>query len=286
MDKKRILVAFAHPDDESFGLGGLIAKYVAEGVDVYYVCSTNGDVGTIPEHMQGKYRTIAELRLSELDCASAKLGFTEVIKWGYKDSGMMGSETSHDPNCSWYVWNHHPQEMIDRMVHEIRRIRPQVIITFNRYGAYGHPDHIAIQRVTTTAFQLAADPSYMSDDLPPYQPQKLYYTNIPKRALQIGILFLRLRGQNPRRIGVNKDIDVLAILENCEPNHAKINIRKYLKIWEEANACHASQGGGRRGILPFWLRQLLGGYQLLTRVYPKPLRDTIDEYDLFENVVL
>lgn len=286
MEKKRILIAFAHPDDESFGLGGLIAKYVADGVEVYYVCSTNGDVGTIPETMQGTYKTIAELRLSELDCASAKLGFTEVVKVGYKDSGMMGSDTSQDPNCSWYIWQNHPQQMIDRMVHEIRRIRPQVVITFNKYGAYGHPDHIAIQRATTEAFKLASDPNHMADDLPPYTPQKLYYTNIPKSTLQFGIFLMRLRGQDPRRIGVNKDIDVIAILENCEPNHTKINIRNYLKIWEEANACHASQGGGRRGILPFWLRKLLGGNQSLTRIYPQPARDKIDEYDLFEHVTL
>jgi LmbE family N-acetylglucosaminyl deacetylase len=286
MNKKRILVAFAHPDDESFGLGGLIAKYVADGVDVYYVCSTNGDVGTIPEHMQGQYNSIAELRLSELACASAKLGFTEVVKLGYKDSGMMGSDTSQDPNCSWYIWNNTPNIMIDRMVHEIRRIKPQVVITFNKYGAYGHPDHIAIQRATTQAFTLASDPNYMPDDLPPYTPQKLYYTNIPKRTLQLGIWLLRLRGQDPRRVGVNKDIDVLAILENCEPNHTKLNIRNYLKIWDEASACHVSQGGGRRGIVPFWLRKLLGGHQSLTRVYPHPTRDIIDEYDLFEHVTI
>ena len=286
MEKKRILIAFAHPDDESFGLGGLIAKYVADGVEVYYVCSTNGDVGTIPEAMQGNYNSIAELRLSELDCASAKLGFTEVVKVGYKDSGMMGSETSQDPNCSWYIWQNHPQQMIDRMVHEIRRIKPQVVITFNKYGAYGHPDHIAIQRATTEAFKLASDSNHMADDLPAYTPQKLYYTNIPKSTLQFGIFLMRLRRQDPRRVGVNKDIDVVSILENCEPNHTKINIRNYLKIWEEANACHASQGGGRRGILPFWLRKLLSGHQSLTRIYPQPTHDRIDEYDLFEHVTL
>ncbi|HRF94516.1 MAG TPA: PIG-L family deacetylase [Aggregatilineales bacterium] len=286
MEKKRILIAFAHPDDESFGLGGLISKYVADGVEVYYVCSTNGDVGTIPEEMQGKYGTIAELRLSELDCASAKLGFTEVVKVGYKDSGMMGSETSKDPSCSWYIWENTPKVMIDMMVHEIRRIRPQVVITFNKYGAYGHPDHIAIQRATTEAFTLASDSNYMPDDLPAYAPQKLYYTNIPKSSLQLGIFLMRLRGQNPRAVGTNKDIDVMAILENCEPSHTKINIAKYLKAWEDANACHASQGGGRRGILPFWLRKLLGGNQSLTRIHPKPAKDKIDEHDVFQNVKL
>ncbi len=286
MEKKRMLIAFAHPDDESFGLGGLISKYVAAGVEVYYVCSTNGDVGTIPEAMQGKYGSIAELRLSELDCASAKLGFTEVIKVGYKDSGMMGSETSKDPSCSWYIWENSPKVMIDMMVHEIRRIKPHVVITFNKYGAYGHPDHIAIQRATTEAFALASDANYLPDDLPAYAPQKLYYTNIPKSTIQIGIFLMRLRGQNPRAVGTNKDIDIVAILENSEPSHTKVNIAKYLQAWQDANACHASQGGGRNGFLPLWLRKMLSGKQALTRIYPKPTKYKIDEHDLFQNVTL
>src|SRR5688572_14397687 len=79
MSDRRLLLVFAHPDDESFGMGGTIAKYVAQGVDVYYLCATNGDVGTIPDEMKGAYPTIKELRLAELDCASKKLGFKQVF---------------------------------------------------------------------------------------------------------------------------------------------------------------------------------------------------------------
>ncbi|PJF22922.1 MAG: GlcNAc-PI de-N-acetylase, partial [Phototrophicales bacterium] len=163
---RRILIAFAHPDDESFGLGGLIAKYVDDGAEVYLICTTNGDAGTIPPEMLNGYNSVAELRLSELQCAAQKLGLKEVFTFGYKDSGMMGAETNNDPQASWYVWQNNPDELIQRVVTVIRQINPQVVITFNRYGGYGHPDHIAIQRATEKAFFLAGDPSYMSGDLP------------------------------------------------------------------------------------------------------------------------
>ena len=75
----------------------------------------------------------------------------------YRDSGMMGSETSEDERCLWATWNREPESVTKRVVEVIREIRPQVVITFNKYGGYGHPDHIAIQRATTEAFKLAGD---------------------------------------------------------------------------------------------------------------------------------
>ena len=111
MGNRRLLISFAHPDDESFGLGGAISKWVADGVDVYLICATNGEVGTIPDEMKDRYSTIAELRLSELDCAAQKLGFCEVFKLGYKDSGMMGSDTTKDPASLWYQWNNNAEEV-------------------------------------------------------------------------------------------------------------------------------------------------------------------------------
>ncbi len=283
---KRLLIAYAHPDDESFGLGGLIAKYVAEGVEVYYVCATNGDVGTVsPEFMQG-YDDIKDLRLAELAKASEVLGFKHVYLLGYKDSGMMGAETNQDPSALWSVWHSRPEEVTRRMVDILREVRPHVVITFNRYGAYGHPDHIAIQQATHEAFTRAADPAYVTD-APPHQAQKLYHTNIPKASVRLGIWMMRLRGQDPRRIGRNKDIDIVAILENSEPIHTQIDIRDWYDKWDEASACHASQGGGGGfRIFPKSWRRTLTPYQQFTRVYPKPPFDKIDEHDMFEHVVI
>lgn len=281
MSNRRVLLSLAHPDDESFGYGGLISRYVAAGAEVYLICATNGDVGTVsPEKLNG-YSSVAELRLTELDCASAKLGFKQVFKLGYKDSGMMNSESSKDPICLWQA----PRDQVaGRVVEVIREIKPQVVITFNKYGGYGHPDHIAIQRATTDAFQLAGDPSYTTNGQAPYKPQKLYYSSIPVNYLRFLLLVMRLRGQDPRKVGRNKDIDFVAIMDNVEPTHTRIDIRDYLDAWDEASACHASQLGGGAPRFPKWVRRLFAGKQGLTRVHPAPSPSQGEENDLFSGV--
>lgn len=285
MSDRRVLIAYAHPDDESFGLGGVIPKLIDEGADVYLICATDGDVGTIPEEMQGQYESIRELRLAELDCAAEILRLAHVYKFGYRDSGMMGNEHNNDPNCLWYRWQQEPATVTRRVVEVMREIQPQVVITFNEYGGYGHPDHIAIQQATTQAFDLAGDDNYITEGLPPYQPQKLYYTSIPARMLKFALFTLRLRGKDPRRMGVNQDIDLQAIVEHISPIHTRLNIARYLRAWDEASACHKSQGGGRSiGRMPMWLRRLMSGTYGFTRVHPKPARDVVDEHDLFTNV--
>ena len=278
---KRLLLSFAHPDDESFGMGGTIARYVNEGVDVSLICATDGDVGTIPEDMQGQYDTIRELRLAELECASQKLGFSHVATFGYRDSGMMGSESNEDPKCLWYTWQHDPDHVVKQVVDVIRELKPQVVVTFNQYGGYGHPDHIAIQQATEKAFDLAGDPSYTASDKPPYQPQKLYYTGMPEMALRVMLFFMRLRGKDPRRMGVNKDIDFQAVVDNVEPIHARVDVSKYMDTWEEANACHRSQGGGLNSRFPRWLQKLFTSKQGYTRVRPSPNGSSSIEQDLF-----
>lgn len=87
MSNRRLLISLAHPDDESFGMGGLIARYVAEGIDVYYICATNGDVGTVSPEMLNGYSSIAELRLAELDCASEILALSRFSSWAIKTAG-------------------------------------------------------------------------------------------------------------------------------------------------------------------------------------------------------
>jgi LmbE family N-acetylglucosaminyl deacetylase len=280
---RRILLSFAHPDDESFGCGGMIARCVADGDDVYLICATNGDVGTVaPEKLQG-YNSIAELRLAELACASEVLGFKQVFTFGYRDSGMMHSETSLDPTSLWQA----PREAVARRVVEvIRDIRPQIVITFNKYGGYGHPDHIAIQRATEDAFHLAGKTDYETGQ-PAYQPQKLYYTSIPSRLLYLYLTIMRLRGQDPRKVGRNKDIDFIAILDNIEPTHTTIDIQDYLHIWDQSSECHASQLSGRAAPrLPMFLRKILSGKQGFTRVVPAPTTSRVDETDFFAGVVL
>jgi LmbE family N-acetylglucosaminyl deacetylase len=283
MAKRRFLISYAHPDDESFGNGGLIAKYVAEGVDVHLICATDGDAGTIPDEMKDEYDTVRELRLAELDCAAETLGIKQVHQFGYHDSGMMQNDQKDQPDALWYNWNNHPDQVLRQVVDVIREVKPQVILTFDRYGGYGHPDHIAIQQATTQAFDLAGDETYITDH-PPYQPQKLYYSGIPATMLRLGLWWMKLRGKDVRRMGVNKDIDFQAIVDHIEPKHTSVDISAYLEAWDEASACHKSQGGGRITNMPKWLRRILSGKQTFTRIFPKPARDVVDEDDLFAGV--
>ncbi len=286
MANRRLLISFAHPDDESFGLGAAIGKWVDEDVDVYLICATNGDVGTIPAELAHKFDTVAELRLSELECANKILKFKKIFTLGYRDSGMMGSETSKHPDSLWSQWENNPDRVLHDVTKVIREVRPHVIVTFNRYGGYGHPDHIAIQQATVKAFDCANDASYQTDGLAPYQAQKLYYSAFPKITLHMRIWNVRLQGQDPRRVGVNKDIDMVKILDHVEAVHTRIPIAKYVALWEEASACHVSQGGGRINRTPRWLRTILFGKQGFTRVYPKPSRDIVDEDSVFAGVIV
>ncbi|MEP7290595.1 MAG: PIG-L family deacetylase [Chloroflexota bacterium] len=277
---RRLLISYAHPDDESFGLGGLISRYVAEGVEVSLICATNGERGTVNPELLNGYDSIAALRLAELDCAAEKLKFKHVVKLGYKDSGMMGSEFCNDSEC---LWQAQVDDVTHLVVEVIRDLKPQVVVTFNEYGGYGHPDHIAIQRATSKAFPLAGDPSFITGQSP-YSPQKLYYSGISSRQVRAGIALTHFRGQDPRRLGRNKDFDLVAILDHVEPTHTTIDIRQYFAAWEAANACHASQLGGGGPRFPIWLRRVISPYQAFTRIYPKPARNQVDEHDFFENV--
>lgn len=282
---RRLLISYAHPDDESFGLGAAIPKWIDDGVDVYLICATNGDVGHVPVDLQGKYPSVAELRLSELNCARQYLKFKEVFMLGYRDSGMPGSETSVHPDSLWHQWQNHPQRVTRDVFEILLRVQPQVVITFNRYGGYGHPDHIAIQRATAGAFERLREYSADCNSSNGYRPQKLYYAAFPKLTLWMRILHARLRGQDPRRMGINEDVDVVRILDHIEPVHARIPIAPYLDVWERASRCHASQGGGRITRTSRLLRRLLYSTQGFTRAFPPPENDRVDEADLFANVV-
>ena len=283
MSNRRVLISLAHPDDESFGYGGLVSRYIVEGVDVYLIVSTNGDVGTVDPQFLEQHGSVSAVRLAELDCASEKLGFKQIFRLGYKDSGMMNSETSKDPACSWQAPR---EEMAQRVVDVIREVRPQVVLTFNKYGGYGHPDHIAIQRATTDAFTLAGDAHYEGSDLPPYQPQKLYYSSPSRFWLGWRIMRMIVNGQNPRRAGRNKDIDVVAIWEHIELTDALVDVSAYFDAWDEAALCHASQLSGGLGRPPMWFRRRFQARQGFTRIQPPSNGSRHKEVDLFDGVRL
>ena len=161
-----ILAVLAHPDDESFGMGGTLAHYARRGCDVYLVCATRGEAGEMdPEHLLG-FESIAEKRESELRCAAEHLGLKEVFFLPYRDSGMTGSPDNSNPQAQI---NAPLEEVAGRVVKFIRELKPDVVLTFDPIGGYRHPDHIHIHKATVMAFEHAADANFHPEAGSPFQ---------------------------------------------------------------------------------------------------------------------
>jgi N-acetyl-1-D-myo-inositol-2-amino-2-deoxy-alpha-D-glucopyranoside deacetylase len=278
-----MLVCLAHPDDETFGMGGTLALYARGGVQVHLVCATRGEVGDVDQELLQGFNSIAERRESELRCAAAILGLTGVHFLGYRDSGMPGTPDNHHPNA---LDAQPVNEVAAKVVHYMRLLRPQVVVTSDPIGGYKHPDHIAIHKATVLAFELAADHNYQTD-LPSFKVQKLYYQTMPKQFLRWAVRLAPLLRMDPHHFGRNRDIDLASLVEEGDfPTHARINCSSVREIRDEATACHASQLGGggmaQRGPVAF-LRRYFGLTETFMRAYPEPEKG-LRERDLFEGV--
>jgi LmbE family N-acetylglucosaminyl deacetylase len=281
-NKHVLLAVLAHPDDETFGMGGTLAMYARKGAEVHLVCATRGEVGSVdPKFLEG-FESIGERRESELCCAADLLGLAGVHFLGYRDSGMPGSPDNTHPKA---LAAQPVEEVAHKVAHYIRKLRPQVVVTNDPIGGYKHPDHIAVHRATLRAFELADDPGF-EDEFPPFKPSKLYYTIFPKGFLKAALLVLPLIGQDPRHFGRNKDIDLVDIVKDGDfPVHARINYRSVVSLKDEATACHASQLAGgppNRGPMR-WVGKLVGAKDTYMRAIPVADKH-LHEKDLFEGV--
>jgi N-acetyl-1-D-myo-inositol-2-amino-2-deoxy-alpha-D-glucopyranoside deacetylase len=194
---RRLLLVHAHPDDETIGTGATMAKYAAEGALVTLVTCTLGEEGEILEpgleHLAAdRDDTLGQHRIGELAAACEALGVRDHRFLGgpgrWRDSGMIDTAANQRPDCFWRA---DFDEAVRELVAVVREVRPQVVVTYDENGGYGHPDHIQANRVATAAFERAGDPSYAEDLGIPWQPAKLYHTAIPKSVLQRGIDQLR-----------------------------------------------------------------------------------------------
>jgi N-acetyl-1-D-myo-inositol-2-amino-2-deoxy-alpha-D-glucopyranoside deacetylase len=171
-----LMAIYAHPDDEAFGTGGTISRYASEGVKVYLVSATRGEVGEISDPSLATPETLGCVREDELRCAAETMGVSQLVFLDYRDSGMAGTSENQDPRA--FV-NAQAEEVVRLLVRLIRNLRPEVIVTFEPNGGYGHPDHIAIHKHTVAAFRGAADPTCSPELGTPWQAKRLFYTAIP-----------------------------------------------------------------------------------------------------------
>ncbi|MEP7356049.1 MAG: PIG-L family deacetylase [Anaerolineales bacterium] len=285
MPEQRCLIFVgAHPDDESFGPGGTLARYATSGANVYYACATRGEVGEASaEHLAGHAST-GDMRWSEMVCAAKALGLKDVIHLGYRDSGMPGSP---DNKAARALAAAPVDEVTARVVKLLRELRPQVVMTFDPIGGYRHPDHIAIHQATVKAFRAAGDAAQFPEAGAAYQPQKLYYAVFPQFLLKVGARVLPLFGQNPRKFGTNHDIDLVSLTEVEFPVHTVIKLDAQAREAKRtASACHRSQlAGGTSGSGLFGMViRLTERSDTFMRAVPEPKAGEARERDLFAGV--
>ena len=148
--KLKLMAVLAHPDDESLGFGGTLAKYSSEDIDTYLVTATRGERGRFfsPDKTT-EPAEVGRVREAELRSAAAVLGIREVVLLGYPDGAVDQVDAA---------------TAIAAIVRQIRRVRPHVVVTFGADGAYGHPDHIAIAQFATAAVVCASDAAYSDAD--------------------------------------------------------------------------------------------------------------------------
>lgn len=162
-EQKCFLAIYAHPDDESFSVAGVLRKYSDAGIKTALLCATRGEEGRISDLTLATPATLGQVRERELREACRLLGVAEVSFLGYQDGALAEADEA---------------EVVSRLVYHIRRLRPQVVVTYDANGDYGHPDHMAIHRFTVAACQKASDPTcypeQMRDGLQPHAPDKLY----------------------------------------------------------------------------------------------------------------
>ena len=218
---RRLLLVHAHPDDETIGNGATMARYAAEGADralVTLVTCTLGEEGEVIgdelQHLAAdRDDTLGEHRVGELAAAMAALGVTDHRFLGgpgrYRDSGMMGVPSNKRPGCFWQA---DLDEAAAHLVAVVRETRPQVLVTYDENGGYGHPDHIQAHRVAMRAYELAAEPDFRPDLGPAHDIAKVYWNCMPFSVLEAGFTALRAAGKDSPFPGIAGPEDVPGVV--------------------------------------------------------------------------
>ena len=250
---RHILLVHAHPDDESIGQGATMARYVAEGIGVTLVTCTGGEMGEIlvpeMEHMAAdKDDTLADQRKIELTNAMKALGVSDHRYLGgfgrYRDSGMQWHADGHavaaDDVHENAFWNADLTEASAHLVEIIREVRPQVLVTYDEFGGYGHPDHIQAHRVATYAASLAAVPSYRPDLGRPHDIDKIYWGAMSAAKVRQGLRDLRDAGDTTTFEGMDPD-NLPAFMAEDDALTAAVVADDYSNAKMEALRAHRTQ---------------------------------------------
>ncbi|MEV7399167.1 N-acetyl-1-D-myo-inositol-2-amino-2-deoxy-alpha-D-glucopyranoside deacetylase [Streptomyces sp. NPDC091267] len=242
---RRLLLVHAHPDDESINNGATMARYAADGALVTLVTCTLGEEGeVIPPalaHLTADQDdSLGPWRQGELAAAMKELGVTDHRFLGgpgrFRDSGMMGAEQNHRPGA---FWSADVDEAAGYLVEVIRSVRPQVLVTYDPDGGYGHPDHIQAHRVAMRAAALAADPAYRAGSGASHAIAKIYWNRVPRPVAEDA--FARLRATAPDAFPGIAAIDDVPGVVNDTLITTEIDGAGYEEAKTAAMRAHATQ---------------------------------------------
>ncbi|MEM7116958.1 MAG: PIG-L family deacetylase [Chloroflexota bacterium] len=172
---QKLMAIFAHPDDEG-AIAGTLAHYAQQGVEVTLVCGTRGEVGEISDPALATPETLGAVRTKELERACEILGIQRLEFLGYRDSGMDGTSENKDPRALVQAG---PEAIKAQLVGLMRQHKPDVVITFEPFGWYGHPDHIAVSKWVTEVYPSVGDASAYREQGEAWHPSRLYHAVIP-----------------------------------------------------------------------------------------------------------
>jgi len=266
----KLLAVLAHPDDESLGVGATLAKYAAEGVETYLITATRGQAGRYYGHPPGEHHpgpsALGKIREHELRAAAATLGVRDVTVLDYDDQRLDAAA---------------PREAIAQIAHHVRRLRPQVVITFPPDGAYGHPDHVAISQFTTAAVVLAADGGLGGPArLPPHVVSKLYYMVWNEDVWTVYQQAFR------KLVSTVDGVERQAVPWPQWAITTVLDTRAFWATGWRAVLCHDSQVSNYEGLknLPAELQATIWGEQAFYRALSLVNGGRVRETDLFEGV--
>lgn len=270
----RLLAVLAHPDDESLGFGGTLAKYAAEGIDISLLTATRGDAGRFHGHRPGSQEhpgsaALALIREKELRAAASTLGVRDVTVLDYRDQHLDAANA---------------REVIATIAGHLRNIRPDVVVTFGPDGAYGHPDHVAISQFTTAATIAAADPAFAPGGGVaagrPHAVSKLYYSAWPES------LWMAYQATIGRLVSLVDGVERFATPWPDWAITTAIDTRDVAPTVWRAVSCHQSQVAAYQGLaqLSSDHQRTIWGTQWFYRAFSTVNGGRARETDLFEGI--
>jgi LmbE family N-acetylglucosaminyl deacetylase len=260
---KRLLVVFAHPDDET-AIAGTLAHYTEQGVEVALVCATKGEAGEISDPTLATPENLPAVRERELRCSCDMLGIKNLYLLNYCDSGMEGTAENEKPTAFIRARDEDVQRKLVRI---FRDFKPDAVITFEPFGWYGHPDHIAAGKHASAAFHLCGSPDTFPELGEIWQPRRLFHAVLPRSNFKKMVEFAREAGID---LGGFDDfpLDDPDPLEDLITHKIDVTNKQELKF--QVMRCHKTQFGEdslfRR--LPLEALQDLWRYEHFIQVSP------------------